>query len=92
MFSSPRMLPSIEILFPSFDWGDAKIHVAQKAGDTRPIDVFTRSFDEWQNKWNGEYHSNHCWNRKYIFSMIELPNCIKTSLKTSIILSIPKTP
>lgn len=63
----------VEVLFPSFHWSDAKIHVAQKAGDTRPIDVFTRSFDEWQNKWNGEFHSNHCWNRKYIFSMIELP-------------------
>ena len=61
-------------LFPNLDWNDVKIHVAQKAGETRPIDVFTRSFDEWQNKWNGSYHSNHCWNRKYIFSMIELPN------------------
>ncbi len=64
---------AVEILFPSFDWGDAKIHVAQKAGDTRPIDIFTRNFDEWQNVWNGAFHSNHCWNRKYIFSMIELP-------------------
>jgi len=64
---------AVEILFPSFDWSDAKIHVAQKAGDTRPIDVFTRSFDEWQNKWNGEFHRNHCWNRKYIFSLTELP-------------------
>lgn len=64
----------IEPLFPNLDWDDVKIHVAQKAGDTRPIDVFTRSFDEWQNSWNGAYHSNHCWNRKYIFSMIELPS------------------
>lgn len=63
----------IEGLFPSLDWTDAKIHVAQKAGSTRPIDVFARSFDEWQNEWNGSFHSNHCWNRKYIFSMIELP-------------------
>jgi hypothetical protein len=65
---------SVEILFPSFDWNDSKIHVAQRSGDTRPIDVFTRSFDDWQNEWNGAFHSNHCWNRKYIFSMIELPN------------------
>jgi hypothetical protein len=64
---------SVEILFPSFDWNDSKIHVAQRSGDTRPIDVFTRSFDDWQNEWNGAFHSNHCWNRKYIFSMIELP-------------------
>jgi len=64
---------AVEILFPKFDWSDAKIHVAQKSGDKRPIDVFTRSFDEWQNDWNGADHSNHCWNRRYIFSMIELP-------------------
>jgi hypothetical protein len=65
---------SIESLFPKFAWEHSKIHVAQKAGNTRPIDVFTRSFDEWQNKWNGSYHSNHCWNRKYVFSIIEMPN------------------
>ncbi|MBQ0720677.1 MAG: GIY-YIG nuclease family protein [Gammaproteobacteria bacterium] len=63
----------IDILFPSFDWNDAKIHVAQKSPNNRPIDVFTRSFDEWQNDWNGNFHSNHCWNKQYIFSMIELP-------------------
>ncbi len=62
-----------EKLFSDFDWGNAKIHIAQKAGDTLPIDVYTRSFDEWQNNWNGSYHSNHCWNRPYIFSIIELP-------------------
>ena len=66
---------SIEAIkfFPDINWEDVKIHVAQRAGDTQPIDVFTRSFDEWQNKWNGNYHSNHCWNRKYIFTIIELP-------------------
>lgn len=65
----------IDLLFPKLNWDDVKIHVAQKALDqTRPIDVFTRSFDEWQNVWNGDFHSNHCWNRKYIFSIIELPN------------------
>jgi len=63
----------IDILFPSLEWSDVKIHVAQKSGVTRPIDVFTRSFDNWQNGWNGNFHSNHCWNRRYIFSMIELP-------------------
>lgn len=62
------------ILFPEVNWETVKIHVAQKAGETRPIDVFTRDFNEWQNVWNGSYHSNHCWNRDYIFSMIELPN------------------
>jgi len=63
----------MDILLPSLDWSDVKIHVAQKATTTRPIDVFTRSFDEWQNQWNGNFHSNHCWNRKYVFSIIELP-------------------
>lgn len=63
----------VDILFPSLDWTEVKIHVAQKSGSTRPIDVFTRSFDEWQNRWNGNFHSNHCWNRTYIFSIIELP-------------------
>ena len=61
------------MLIRDFPWNDAKIHVAQQAGRTRPIDVFTRSFEEWQNEWNGDYHSNHCWNRKLIFSIIELP-------------------
>lgn len=61
-------------MFPTLDWSDVKIHVAQKSGKKRPIDVFTRSFDEWQNGWNGSWHSNHCWNRKFIFSMVELPN------------------
>lgn len=60
-------------LFPGFDWDQAKIHVAQRSSTAQPIDVFTRSFDEWQNKWNGAYHSNHCWNRPFIFSIIELP-------------------
>ena len=63
----------IESIFANFDWSLAKFHIAQRAGDTQPIDVFTRSFDEWQNKWNGAYHSNHCWNRQFIFSIIELP-------------------
>lgn len=63
----------VNTLFPSFDWDDAKTHVAQKSPNNRPIDVFTRSFDEWQGNWNGGFHSNHCWNRRYIFSMIELP-------------------
>lgn len=63
----------VEALFPYLDWNEVKIHVAQKAGATRPLDVFTCSFDEWQNVWNGSFHNNHCWNRKYIFSMIELP-------------------
>jgi hypothetical protein len=60
-------------LFPELDWEEVKIHVAQKASE-HPIDVFTRSFDEWQNRWNGDFHSNHCWNRKFIFSIIDLPN------------------
>lgn len=64
----------IDVLFPDIVWNEVKIHVAQKAGNTRPIDVFARDFNEWQNIWNGSYHSNHCWNREYIFSMIELPN------------------
>lgn len=71
--STSNALP-ISPLFPGLNWKDVKIHVAQKAGQTRPIDVFTRRFDEWQNNWNGDFHSNHCWNRKYIFSIIELPN------------------
>jgi hypothetical protein len=63
----------INPLFPALNWDDVKIHVAQKAGQSHPIDVFAQSFDEWQNDWNGDYHSNHCWNRKYIFSIIEMP-------------------
>jgi len=63
----------VESLFSGFEWGSAKFHIAQRSGETQPIDVFTRSFDDWQNKWNGAYHSNHCWNRPFIFSMIELP-------------------
>jgi len=70
---SDQAIP-MNLLFPELNWNDAKIHVAQKAGQIRPIDVFTRSFSEWQNGWNGDYHSNHCWNRKYIFSIIELPD------------------
>ncbi len=64
---------NVESMFSDFEWGFTKFHIAQRAGDTQPIDVFTRSFDEWQNNWNGAYHSNHCWNRKYVFSIIELP-------------------
>lgn len=64
----------VDLLFPDLNWDEVKIHVAQKAGQTRPIDVFTKNFDEWQNNWNGDFHSNHCWNRKYIFSIIEIPN------------------
>jgi len=63
----------LTILFPDLNWDDIKIHVAQKSPNNRPIDVFTRSFEEWQNEWNGSFHSNHCWNRQYIFSIIELP-------------------
>ena len=65
---------ALTVLFPDFRWGATKIHVAQKAGDLRPIDIFTRSFDEWQNGWNGSFQYNHCWNRDFVFSMIELPN------------------
>lgn len=64
---------AVEPMFPNFDWDLAKFHIAQRAGETRPIDVFTRSFYEWQNNWNGAYHSNHCWNREFVFSIIELP-------------------
>jgi hypothetical protein len=71
--SNSKIIPA-SLLFPEINWSDVKIHVAQKADSTRPIDVFTRNFDEWQNDWNGSYHSNHCWNRKYIFSIIELPS------------------
>ena len=63
----------VESIYPNFDWSLAKFHIAQKSGSVQPIDVFTRSFDEWQNKWNGAYHSNHCWNQPFIFSIIELP-------------------
>jgi len=63
----------VEAIFSEFDWNSAKFHIAQRSGETQPIDVFTRSFDDWQNKWNGAFHSNHCWNRPFIFSIIELP-------------------
>jgi len=58
--------------FSFFDWDSAKFHTAQRAGDIQPIDVFTQSFDAWQNDWNSTYHSNHCWNRQFIFSIIDL--------------------
>lgn len=70
---STKAIP-VSPLFPMLNWEKVKIHVAQKAGQTRPIDVINRSFNEWQNIWNGDFHSNHCWNREYIFSIIELPN------------------
>jgi hypothetical protein len=63
----------ITYLFPGFDWQEAKIHVAQKSDNEHPIDCFVQSFDQWQNGWNGNFHSNHCWNRQFVFSMIELP-------------------
>lgn len=65
---------TLESMFPSLDWSEVKIHVAQKAGSSRPIDVFNRDFNEWQNRWNGSFHPNHCWNRTYVFSIIEIPN------------------
>lgn len=62
------------LLFPDMDWESTKIHVAQKAGENHPIDVFVKDFKFWQNDWNGSHHSNHCWNRDLIFSIIEMPN------------------
>ncbi|MBD3654493.1 GIY-YIG nuclease family protein [Kangiella sp.] len=63
----------LERLFPELDWQNIKIHIAQKSGNERPIDVFTNSFLDWQDRWNGGFHSNHCWNRDFVFSLIELP-------------------
>ena len=63
----------VESIFSGFEWDLAKFHIAQRAGKVHPIDVFTDSFDAWQNNWNGAFHSNHCWNRSFIFSIIELP-------------------
>lgn len=63
----------LERLFPELDWQNIKIHIAQKSGRERPIDVFTNSFLDWQDRWNGGFHSNHCWNRGFVFSLIELP-------------------
>ncbi len=64
----------VSTLFPEINWNTVKIHVAQKSGNIRPIDLFAEDFNKWQNVWNGSYHANHCWNRDYIFSMIELPD------------------
>lgn len=56
------------------NWDQYKIHVAQQNSvGTRPIDVFSHSFDEWQNGWNGNFQSRDYWNRPFIFSIIELP-------------------
>jgi hypothetical protein len=66
-------LISVESLFPDLKWDMVKIHVAQRAGRTEPIEVFTTDWEHWQNGWNGSWHVNNCWNRDYIFSMIELP-------------------
>jgi hypothetical protein len=63
----------VDTFFPALDWTDTKIHLAQKSYRNRPIDVFTRSLDEWTTNWNGGYETVKCWNKKYIFSMIEIP-------------------
>lgn len=36
----------VESIFSGFEWDSAKFHIAQRAGEVQPIDVFTRSFDE----------------------------------------------
>jgi len=65
----------IDPLFPKVNWEECKIHVAQTYAHTaRPIDAFTRSFDEWQNGWNGGFQSLNYWNRQYIFSIIDIPH------------------
>jgi hypothetical protein len=65
----------IEPLFPEVDWDECKVHVAQTYANTeRPIDAFTRSFDEWQHGWNGGFKSLNYWNRQYIFSIIDMPH------------------
>jgi len=68
-----RGILPVDSLFPDLDWNKVKIHVAQKSGKSQPIDAFTNSFERWQNGWNGSWHSNNCWNRDFIFSIIELP-------------------
>lgn len=63
----------VESFFPDLPWEDFKIHVAQRSGSVRPIDVFTQDWKHWEHGWNGAWHTNNCWSRDYIFSMIELP-------------------
>lgn len=67
-----QSIPMLD-LFPGLIEKDFKVHVAQWNGSSRPIDVFTNSFDDWQNRWNGEYQRKDYWNRPFIFSIIELP-------------------
>jgi len=65
----------LTLLFQDLEWDRFKIHVAQaNYKGVRPLDVFIRSFDEWQNDWNGRYQRKNYWNREFIFSIIEMPH------------------
>ena len=60
-------------LFPTLNWDQVKIHVAQFNGLRQPLDVFASSFEAWRDEWNGGNQRKHYWNRPFVFSMIELP-------------------
>lgn len=51
---------------------DYKIHFARWNGLEEPLDVFVRSFDEWQG-WQEWYPGRNDFNRPNIFSVIQFP-------------------
>lgn len=56
--------------FSDEDFYKYKLHLAAYNGETHPLDVFARDFDEWidWNQWRG---GKNDFNRQYIFSLIQ---------------------
>lgn len=56
--------------FSGEDFSKYKLHLAAYNGETQPLDVFARDFDEWidWNQWRG---GKNDFNRQYIFSLIQ---------------------
>ena len=50
------------------------MHIAQRSDSgEQPLDAFTQDFDDWQNRWTGNYHSARVWNKRWVFTLIEIP-------------------
>ena len=49
-----------------------KLHLAKYNGETQPLDVFARDFEEWKywNEWRGK-GTKDVFNRKYILGLIQ---------------------
>lgn len=70
---SAKRIP-LAALFPDMDWADCKMHIAQKSeSGEQPLETFTRDFVDWQNRWTGSYHSAQVWNKRRVFTLIEMP-------------------